>query len=145
MLDPVTTTLIIAGAKKLGWLVIDWAKADPPELLIGALAGRIQENDFVALGFDSLLRDEMYVNLIADTRQSLRFDEVRATYIVRGHVSDIRSDEETAALVQRVVGLLRDLLPSVVGGREAVVLQTAPGASRCLDHHRRRQAATAGA
>jgi hypothetical protein len=125
MPDPITTAFIVAGAKKLGGIAIEWLKADPPEQLVAALAGRIEENDFQLLSFDSLVHDERYLNFVSDTRQLLQFDEARAAWILRAHVDDIRGEKETDALVQRVVDLLRALLPAVVGGREAIGLQTA--------------------
>jgi uncharacterized protein HemY len=115
----------VAGAKKLGSVALDWVKGDPHEQLAAALAGRVTENDFQLVRFDSLVRDEKYVNFISDTRQTFEFDEDRAAYIVRGHVGDIRGETETDALVGRVVDLLRALLPTVVERREAIGLQTA--------------------
>jgi tetratricopeptide (TPR) repeat protein len=124
--DPVTTALIVAGAKKLGAFAVDWAKGGPPERLAAALAARVSENDFQLLSFESLARDDDYRDFVSDTRQQLQFDDWRAAEIVSRHVGDVRGDVEHEALVRRIVALLRALLPAVVpGGSEALGLQTA--------------------
>lgn len=124
-MDPVLIELITTGVSRLGPYAVTWAKGPVHERMAAALAGRMEENEFQLLSFDSLAKDEEYEALIEDAFKNLQLDDSRARSVLRQHVDDIRGEAETEALVGQIAALLRFLLPMFApGGSAALALQT---------------------
>lgn len=124
-MDPLLLQLIARGVARLGPYAINWAKGPLSDRLAAALAGRMEEDEYQLLSFESLANDPEYQELIEAAFQHLQLDEARAASVIHRHVDDIRGDAETSELVGRVLDLLVSLLPMfATGGSPALGLQT---------------------
>ena len=78
MVDPVISAFIVAGVKRLGSTAREWAKGDATQQLAVALAGRLAEDEFRLLNFESLERDDQFRQFVEEARKTQAFDERRA-------------------------------------------------------------------